>query len=132
MKKILGTIGFYLFLAVPSALATVTRANNTVIGTIPFNIPQFTQLLSFLIQLFFVLAGLAALFMLLLGALQWVVSGGDKEGVDNARKKIVAALVGLFLIVAVVTVIITIEQVVFRNQICLGISCELNIPSIFP
>lgn len=101
---------------------------STVNAELPFNVPTISELLAFLIMLFFVIAGLAALFVLLWGALSWVVSGGDKEAIAAARGKIIAALVGLFLIISVLTIIVTLEQVVFREQLCFGISCPLNLP----
>jgi hypothetical protein len=36
--------------------------------------------------------------MFLWGAVKWITSGGDKEAVSAARKKIVAALVGLVIL----------------------------------
>lgn len=46
----------------------------------------------------FVIAALAVLFMLIWGAFQWITSGGVKESVDAARKRITQALVGLFIL----------------------------------
>jgi len=83
-----------------------------------------------MIRAFFIIAGLAALLYLLLGALAWVTSGGNKENVDKARDKITAAVLGLIIIVAVLAIIVTFEQVIFRQQICLGLSCNLVIPAL--
>ncbi|PJC30483.1 hypothetical protein CO051_05465, partial [Candidatus Roizmanbacteria bacterium CG_4_9_14_0_2_um_filter_39_13] len=44
-------------------------------GELGFKIPSLGDLLTFAIRAFFVIAGLAALFYLLLGALGWVTSG---------------------------------------------------------
>lgn len=46
-------------------------------------------------------AGIAALFYLLLGGLQWITSGGDKAGVEAAREKITAAIIGLVIVASV-------------------------------
>jgi hypothetical protein len=43
-------------------------------------------------------AGVAAFVSLLLGGLQWILAGGDKEGTDKARKRIVSALIGLAIV----------------------------------
>lgn len=43
----------------------------------------------------FIIAALAVLFMLILGAFQWITSGGDKEAVGKARSRITHALIGL-------------------------------------
>ena len=97
---------------------------------IGFKIPDLGQILTFLIRFFFIVAGLAALIFLLLGALAWVTSGGNKENVDKARDKITNAIVGLILIVAVLAVIVTLEQVVFGGNLCLGLSCPITIPAL--
>lgn len=95
-----------------------------------WNIPSLGGILTFVIRLFFAIAGLAALFYLLLGALAWVTSGGSKDQVEAAQKKIIAAVVGVVLIVVVLSIIVTLERVVFNCAICFGLSCNVTIPSI--
>ncbi len=97
-------------------------------GGLGFAIPDLSLLLTFLIRVFFAIAGLAALLYLLLGALAWITSGGSKEGVDKARDKIEAAIIGLIVIVAVLSLMWTMEQVVFNKSLCFGISCNLTLP----
>jgi len=58
------------------------------------------------IQLAFIVAIIVALAMLVWGAVEWIFSGGNKESVDGARKRIVNALIGL-TILAVAFAIIT-------------------------
>lgn len=48
--------------------------------------------------LFFV-AILAALFFLIWGGVKWIISGGDKEKVSGARSTIIAAIIGLILVI---------------------------------
>lgn len=100
------------------------------VGALGFKIPSLGDLLTFAIRAFFVIAGLAALFYLLLGALAWVTSGGDKDSVTAAREKIQAAVIGMILIVAVLAIIWTMEQVIFNRKICLGLSCPLTLPGL--
>lgn len=95
-----------------------------------FEIPDLADLLTFVIRIFFVIAGLVALLYLLLGAFSWITSGGDEDNVKKAREKITAAIIGVVLIVAVLAVIVTLEQVVFRKEICFGISCPATIPNL--
>lgn len=95
-----------------------------------FEIPDFGTVLTFLIKGFFVVAGIVALFYLLLGALAWITSGGSKENVDKARQKIQSAVVGIILVVVVLSVIVTLEQIVFQRAICFGISCPITIPPL--
>jgi len=95
-----------------------------------FQVPTFGELLSFIVRLFFVIAGIAALFFLLWGALSWVTSGGDKEGVAEARGRIVAALVGVLVIITTLTIMWSLEQIVFDQQLCFGISCPVTLPNL--
>lgn len=106
------------------------HANPDLSVSLGWSIPSLGGILTFIIRLFFVIAGLAALFFLLLGALAWVTSGGSKDAVEGAQKKIIAAVVGVVLIVVVLSIIVTLERVVFNCAICFGLSCEVTIPSI--
>ena len=99
-------------------------------GALGFKIPSLGDILTFIIRAFFVIAGLAALLYLLLGALAWITSGGDKEAITAAQQKIQAAVIGMILIVAVLAIIWTLEQVVFNRRICLGLSCPLTLPGL--
>lgn len=95
-----------------------------------FKIPSLGDILTFTIRSFFVIGGLAALFFMLLGAFAWVTSGGDSEAVTAAQQKIQAAVVGLLIMVAVLALVWTLEQVIFNRRICLGLSCPITIPSL--
>lgn len=55
-------------------------------------------LLKNVLVIIFTLAAVLVLFMLAWGAFQWITSGGDKEAVDKARKRITASLIGLALL----------------------------------
>ena len=99
-------------------------------GELGFKIPSLGDLLTFVIRAFFVFAGLAALFYMLLGAFAWVTSGGDAEAVGAAQQKIQAAVVGMLIIVGVLAIIWTLEQVIFNRRICLGLSCPLTLPGL--
>ena len=95
-----------------------------------FKIPSMSTFLTFAIRGFFVLAGLLALMFLLLGALSWITSGGNKESVDKARDKITAAILGVIIIVAVLAIMATLELVVFKSKLCFGITCDLILPNL--
>ncbi len=72
-------------------------------------------LLSNILSVVFIVAALAVLFMLIWGAFSWITSGGDKDAVGAARKRIVNALIGLavlaiaFLITRVVGQVLNID-----------------------
>ena len=91
------------------------------------NILDFTApaLISAAVKGAFVVAGVASFFFLLLGTIQWIFSGGEKEGVEKARKKITAAIVGLAFILSTYA-IVQLVQLIFGVSI-LGV---LQIPSI--
>lgn len=95
-----------------------------------FRIPTLSEILTFAIRGFFIIAGLVALVYLLLGALAWIMSGGDKENIAKAQSKITSAIVGVILIVVVLAIVVTLEQVVFARRLCLGLSCPITIPSL--
>lgn len=50
------------------------------------------------IQIIFIFAGLAVLVFIVWAAFDWITSGGDKEKVAGARRKITNAIIGLFLL----------------------------------
>ncbi len=50
------------------------------------------------IQILFIFAGLAVLIFIVWAAFDWITSGGDKEKVAAARRKITNAIIGLFLL----------------------------------
>ncbi len=99
-------------------------------GALGFSIPTIGGLLTFIVKAFFVVAGVMALIYLLLGALAWITSGGDKAGVEKAREKIQAAIVGILMIVVVLAIVWTLEQIVFAQKICFGLSCPLTLPEL--
>lgn len=56
-----------------------------------------SQFLSNLIILIYSLAGVVLIFMLVWGAFEWLTSGGDKEHIEAARKRIINAIIGILL-----------------------------------
>jgi hypothetical protein len=50
------------------------------------------------VNIVFGAGGIITFFMLLIGAVEYITSGGDKEAVEKARKKITSALIGLALL----------------------------------
>ena len=100
------------------------------VSSLGFQIPTLGDILTFAIRAFFAIAGLAALFYMLLGAFAYVTSGGDKDAITAAREKIQAAVIGMILLVAVLAVVWTLEQVIFKRRICLGLSCSVTLPGL--
>jgi len=52
------------------------------------------------IRLILVIAALVFFFILVIGGIRWIASGGDKAQTETARNQITAALVGLVIVFA--------------------------------
>lgn len=130
LKRVAASLS-YLFMA--ASVFAVNRADVIVDqgpNGLNFKIPTFGDILTFLIRGFFALAGVAALVFLLLGAFSWVTSGGNKENVEKAREKIIAAITGVILVIVVVAIVATLEQVVFQQKLCFGLTCPFTVPAL--
>lgn len=84
---------------------------------------QFETLISSAIMVILVVAALAFLFMLILGGIRYITSGGDKGATESARGQITAALIGLVIVFAA-WAIINLVTVFFGIDIL-----SLNIPT---
>jgi len=65
----------------------------------------FQKFLPATINLAFVIAGVIFLFMLIIGSIQWISSGGDKQALEDARGKISNALIGVVILFALYAII---------------------------
>ncbi len=84
-------------------------------------IPQF------IITLLFVVGIVIALAFLIYGGIKWIISGGDKANVDAARKHIVAAIIGLVIVVTAFVILNFVFQILFGSGFDLANLC---IPSL--
>lgn len=57
-------------------------------------------IISALIRLTVVVAAIVFFFILVIGGIRWIASGGDKAQTEGARNQITAALVGLVIVFA--------------------------------
>lgn len=64
-------------------------------GGKPIGYTDLGNFISNILVIAFVIAIIIVLFMLIWGAYEWIVSGGDKEAVGKARGRILNALIGL-------------------------------------
>lgn len=86
------------------SLTTVAQAVGNNINLTPPG--QFTNLtaitpaglVSAVIGIIMIIAGLVFFFMLILGGIKWITSGGDKAQTESARSQITAALIGLVIV----------------------------------
>jgi len=111
MKK-LTKIFVILFAITSCALLTQYSvfAANTQLGPItgigPWQIipadvgVAFSKLASVILGFLTALGGLASFLYLVMGALSWITSGGDKAGLEKARNQITNAMIGLVIIIA--------------------------------
>jgi len=106
-KLIVAGSSFFLFLFVTVAPAfAVTKVDpcpqGKDAGGVGFNVLCGLTLdggiIGTLITIAFILAVIIALAFLIFGGIKWIISGGDKTKVEEARGTIVAALVGLILV----------------------------------
>ena len=79
-------------------------------GTPDRGLTFFQKFVPALVSASFVIGALVFFFMLLIGAVQWIVSGGDKNSVEAARGRISQALIGLVILFAVFAVVKLIES----------------------
>lgn len=65
----------------------------------------FTRVISIIIGLLTMIAGLYFTFQFILGAFSWLSSGGDKAKLQEAQKKITNAVIGLTVVIISVFII---------------------------
>lgn len=117
MKKALFTLSqalLLLFTKTPLAFATQHELiiNITPPGEVVPPGLSIDKIVTFIITALVVVGIIAALIFLIIGAIQWVASGGSKEKVEAARNHVVAAIVGLVIIILAFVIINVIFQVI--------------------
>lgn len=124
MKRIIGFIGtassyFGLALPVFAQVPTPTPVPGTQVVTCPsgqfenlckLTTSDFGKVLGQLVTLAFIVAVVIALAFLIYGGIRWMVSGGDKTALEEARNHIVASVVGLVIVFLVYFVLNLIIQ----------------------
>lgn len=73
------------------------------IGLLRILLPNF-------IGLAFIIGSIIFLFIIIVGAIQWISSGGDKNAIESARSKITNAVVGIFILFSVYGIIFLVEN----------------------
>ncbi len=74
-------------------------------GDIGWVMGKFAGGFSAIVGFMTVVAGLFFIFQFVTGAIQWIASGGDKAGLQQARDKITNGLIGLIIVVMAVALI---------------------------
>lgn len=75
-----------------------------------FPVSDIGTLLTGVINAAIIIGALAALMFIILGGIQWITSGGDKNKTDEAQKKITNAVVGLIVTVAAYAIWLAIKS----------------------
>jgi len=78
-----------------------------IIGTItpPTGVPtQIEPIIGAIIRLIVAFGFLAALILLLIGGIGWILSGGEEKAVAKAKGRVTAALIGLILVLSVIAI----------------------------
>ncbi|MBI2617634.1 hypothetical protein HYW55_05875 [Candidatus Gottesmanbacteria bacterium] len=119
----------------PILLAQISPITNPVITNIAQRTPDeapvvFAKFFAALVGLLLTGATLFALIQLFIGALQWIASSGDKTALENARERIIQAIVGLVITFAVWSIYLIILQFLGISPIGTGGSFNIVIPSL--
>jgi len=64
----------------------------------------FSNVIGFFLQLTMAIAALFVLYMVITGALDWISSGGESDKLKKAQAKIQNALIGVFVLIAVLII----------------------------
>lgn len=79
------------------------------------------SVISAVIQVMFLIAGLATFMFLILGGIKWITSGGDSKKTEAAGNQITAALIGLGIVAVAWALMVVIEKF-FNIHILSGFS----------
>ncbi len=83
----------------------------STLGQDPNSIGFLQKFLPMAVTLILIVGAIVFFFNLVVGAIQWISSGGDKEAVGKARSRITSALVGLVILFAVFAIIGLIQDI---------------------
>ena len=103
-QKILSVFGILLLLAI-LLIPIAAYAQNNWIEYIPENLRNVgggnvTTLITNIIRILLILAGVVALIYLIIGGYQYVTAGGNAEQATAARTTILNAIIGLVIVFA--------------------------------
>lgn len=101
IKRILGSMsaaGTTLMVAVSPAFAQQVQIKPKTTEFQPLQNLTIPGIISGLISLVLIIAALVFFFMLVIGGIRWMLSGGDKTGTEGARNQVTAALIGLIIV----------------------------------
>lgn len=94
--------------------STTIDLENALGGTGFANVASYTvpQLIYVSLEILFIAAAVISFIFLIVGGIQWITAGGEKDNLEKARKKITGAVIGLALVLSVYA-IATIVDIIF-------------------
>lgn len=102
-------------LALPSTTYAAANAKDQICGGLGGNAgggnctvsgqPSVNNTIKRVINIFSVIAGIASVFMVILGGFRYVTSGGDPSTVSSAKKTILYALIGVVVVAMAQTLV---------------------------
>lgn len=113
----LGSILFLLVFRIESSYAqtipvTVTQKQGQGIQAQGASAEGMVQIILLnVISLFFAVGGIGVVIYFIWGAVDWIMAGGDKEKISNARKKMTNAIIGLILLALSFAIIRTVGSI---------------------
>ncbi len=72
---------------------------------------NFEKLISTVVGVMTVVAGIWFIFVFFIGAIGWITAGGDKGAVETARKRITSGITGLAIVVIAIFLISLVGQI---------------------
>jgi hypothetical protein len=92
-----------------AALGKITPPE--AIRDLGFGSAGISNVLSNVIQIIYVVAAIVFVFMVVISAFQWIISGGDKEKISQARSRLTNAIIGIFLLAVAFVIIRVVGQI---------------------
>lgn len=75
------------------------------VGSAVEGLKNITSVVSSIIGVMTIAAGIWFIFHFIIGGIQWLGSGGDKHALEQARGRITNAFIGLIIVVAGITIL---------------------------
>mgnify|MGYP001595922330 CR=1 FL=1 len=98
MRRIAALLTGVTYLISGSSILAQAPVTNITVSRPPFGFSDIGQFITNALSLAFVIGIIVVLVMFVVGAIQWISSGGDKEGVGAARGRITHAIIGLVIL----------------------------------
>lgn len=133
MRKFIGLITSPLAYLVASKPAfaqgnfTICPQNSQFNTLCNLNFNNIGQFIGNIIIILLVVAIIIAVIFLVYGGIKWILSGGDKTGVESARNHIIAAIVGLIIALLAFFIVTFV-----LGLLGLGSITTFNFPNLIP